>query len=769
MKQNKRILAAIVGASILQTGISCYSASTAKEITVKLDGTKISFDVEPQIIDGRTMVPLRKIFEEIGALVKWDSETKTVSARKSSKTVTLTIDSADLNIDNGDTDADGNAISETVQLEVPAQIISGRTLVPARAVSEAFGLDVDWDEKSQTVIITSASDDDESWKENMGTINLTDMTYTGEGVATDGNQIVISAGGDFTVTGTMSDGSIKISADDKVKLRLSGASVTSSDGPCIYVEDADKAYITITADTDNTLIAENSENGAIYSRDKLEIKGNGALSIFSPAGHGIKVSDNLTIENGNITIDAFNDGIHVDDTFKMTGGNVTIGAVGDGIDSESIVMVSGGELSIETTGVPIENESDNAQENNAGADMGRHFGGMREESTDVEFEKSTKGINAEWMMKITGGKITINSASHAIHCQDEIEISGAIFKLSSEYEKGISAHGSLTISGEDTVIDVTKSTEGLESKNILTINDGDIKLVSSDDGINATGGSSGEMMMPGGGRQDNKGFQDRTEGIENRGEKPNSAGDTQTPNGDMPHGGRENRKNMSVGDMTPPEMPDDMGDMTPPYGEEIQRPENEGGIPQGGFGGSGGMGKNMSDCLVINGGNIEIFAEDDCLDSNGNLVINGGVIKAVKENGSFTGPNSVFDADGSVTISEEVTIIAAGSGGIQSSLNISQNSITVYTDSAHSAGDIITLSDSKGNVISEYAPSGNFTAVLITSPEIETGKTYTVTIEDETHSIEVTEQSTVVGTKTSNIDGDRGMGGGRNNGQKDKS
>ena len=66
---------------------------------------------------------------------------------------------------------------------------------------------------------------------------------------------------------------------------------------------------------------------------------------------------------------------------------------------------------------------------------------MWENKTDVEFEKSSKGINAEWMMVISGGEINVNSASHAIHCQDEIEINGGEFTLSSKYDKGISAHG----------------------------------------------------------------------------------------------------------------------------------------------------------------------------------------------------------------------------------------------------------------------------------------------------------------------------------------
>ena len=92
--------------------------SADKDITVELDGKVIEFDVAPASINDCTMVPLRKIFEEIGALVKWDDETQTVIARKNSKTITLTVDSADLQIDKGKTDDAGNPITETVTLEV---------------------------------------------------------------------------------------------------------------------------------------------------------------------------------------------------------------------------------------------------------------------------------------------------------------------------------------------------------------------------------------------------------------------------------------------------------------------------------------------------------------------------------------------------------------------------------------------------------------------------------------------------------------------------
>ena len=119
MKQSKSILAIILSVifaiSLLLHSV-CVGAN--EEVTVTIDDTALSFDVEPQIINGRTLVPLRKIFEELGAYVKWDGETQTVSAKRNSKTVTLTIDSADMQIDKGDTDEDGNAVIETVTLDV---------------------------------------------------------------------------------------------------------------------------------------------------------------------------------------------------------------------------------------------------------------------------------------------------------------------------------------------------------------------------------------------------------------------------------------------------------------------------------------------------------------------------------------------------------------------------------------------------------------------------------------------------------------------------
>ena len=111
-------------------------------ISVTLNGEKLSFDVPPQLIDNRTMVPLRIIFEAMGADVDWNNDTQTVTATKGDERVIATINSKNVYISG-----------ETKELDVPPLVIDGRTLVPIRFVAEAFGANVNWDEGTRTVII----------------------------------------------------------------------------------------------------------------------------------------------------------------------------------------------------------------------------------------------------------------------------------------------------------------------------------------------------------------------------------------------------------------------------------------------------------------------------------------------------------------------------------------------------------------------------------------------------------------------------------------
>ncbi len=112
--------------------------------TVTLNGQQLSFDVPPVIDNGRTMVPLRAIFEAMGATVTWDQATNSASAIKGDTTVIIQIGSTTPTI-NG----------QVKQLDVPAKIVNDRTLAPLRFVGEAFGGTVLWDPDTELITILS--------------------------------------------------------------------------------------------------------------------------------------------------------------------------------------------------------------------------------------------------------------------------------------------------------------------------------------------------------------------------------------------------------------------------------------------------------------------------------------------------------------------------------------------------------------------------------------------------------------------------------------
>lgn len=145
----KKILSVLLASLML---LSCITVTSfaANDITVTLNGEVVDCNAYGQpatIVESRTLVPLRAIFEALGASVDWDQATKTVSSSMGDTTISLTVGSNVL-IKNG----------ASVELDVPAQIINGRTLVPARAIAEAYGVVVDWDSATRTVILVKAED-----------------------------------------------------------------------------------------------------------------------------------------------------------------------------------------------------------------------------------------------------------------------------------------------------------------------------------------------------------------------------------------------------------------------------------------------------------------------------------------------------------------------------------------------------------------------------------------------------------------------------------
>jgi len=138
--------AAIVSCLILVFVVFATPIAAAEDgtITVTFDGTKLEFDVPPQIINGRTMVPMRMIFEALGATVYWNGHTQTVTGTKDETIVTMQINSPIMLVNDRE-----------IEIDAPPVLIDDRTLVPVRAIAESLGMDVDWIDEAQVVIISS--------------------------------------------------------------------------------------------------------------------------------------------------------------------------------------------------------------------------------------------------------------------------------------------------------------------------------------------------------------------------------------------------------------------------------------------------------------------------------------------------------------------------------------------------------------------------------------------------------------------------------------
>ncbi len=142
---------------------TCINVSAYTPITVTIDSKQVEFDVAPINHNGRVLVPVRAIFEVLGADVSWTPSTKTVTSSMNGITTELVVDSTVMLVN-------GNEIT----LDVPPMIVSGRTMVPVRAISEAFGANVSWNSIINRVSVSTSGFSPEESKTQTLSKTLTD-------------------------------------------------------------------------------------------------------------------------------------------------------------------------------------------------------------------------------------------------------------------------------------------------------------------------------------------------------------------------------------------------------------------------------------------------------------------------------------------------------------------------------------------------------------------------------------------------------------------
>lgn len=150
MKNNRELIKKITTLTLafnMMLGGVCQSVQANDNISVTLNGIEIDCSQQPAVnISGRVLVPLRAIFEALGADVNWDNSLQLVTAETSDVLFKMIIGEPEYTV-NGE-----SAISDVIP-----QIINGSTMVPVRVVSESLGCEVAWDSNTQTVIISNDS------------------------------------------------------------------------------------------------------------------------------------------------------------------------------------------------------------------------------------------------------------------------------------------------------------------------------------------------------------------------------------------------------------------------------------------------------------------------------------------------------------------------------------------------------------------------------------------------------------------------------------
>lgn len=342
------------------------------------------------------------------------------------------------------------------------------------------------------------------------TLKENDAEIKGSGADFNGSDIVISKGGSYAVSGTINNGRIVVKAGKgEVNVILNGADITSDYSSAFLVKKA--AKVTLTAYEGSVNILKDAVNydysddysnpddmepdASIYSEEDLLITGEGKLLVQGNCRNGVTSKTTLTIENLSIAVSATEHGITGKEALnlKSTAFNVISGR--DALRANSIdaslgtVTLSGSKGNITSGEDGVQAETTLTVKS---GDYSILSGGGSAGEPDSEI--STKALKGGSAVDIKGGKITADSLDDAIHSNGNVSVSGGNMILKSG-DDALHADGDVAFSGG--TLSAEYCYEGLEATNV-TLSGGDIKLITTDDGINISGGDgSSEEGRPG--------------------------------------------------------------------------------------------------------------------------------------------------------------------------------------------------------------------------------------------------------------------------------
>lgn len=325
------------------------------------------------------------------------------------------------------------------------------------------------------------------------------------------------------------------------------------------------------------------------------------------------------------------------------------------------------------------------------------------------------GFKAEGALAIEAATLTIEAGKDGLHAEHDETTERANISLNptqlsiAATEDGVDAGNELTIKGG--TITVSQSEEGLEARVIRQLG-GDVTIKSSDDGVNASAGSSSKTS-------DTSATSKTTDAsaTSNTADTSSSASQaTATPAATSQADQANKDKNATL--PSPP-----AGQAPPQGGQPPQNGQGPGGMPPGGQEES-----DPSLQIILEGGTLTIDAEGDGIDSNGTVSISGGSLVV---NGSVQGGNGPLDAAGDITITGG-TVWALGPSDMLQGFAQGSTQASITANIAGTAGQTLIILDAKGKEVARQTASKDFQAVIMSSADLVDGQTYTIQVEGTT-------------------------------------
>lgn len=549
-------------------------------------------------------------------------------------------------------------------------------------------------------------------------VTLSDDGITGEtdGVVIDGQMVTITAEGTYIFSGTLSEGQIVVDADNaKVQIVFDNVDITCASSAAVYVKSAEKVFVTLAEGSQNTLrntdeyvaIDDNNIDAVIFAKSDLTLNGTGSLTIISAEGHGIVSKDDLKIiggtyditaaghalsgkdsvriADGTFILTAEKDGIHAenaDDEEKgyiyIADGDFTITSDGDGMDASNIVQIEDGTLDITAGGGSANSLKTHESDVPGGPGGGMPQNGEKPDGESMpQMGEKPDGENMTEMGKRPDGTTPPEKPSQTDQSDTADETAAP--------DNATDHQSSSAETTEDTTTDESgTSTKGIKAGGGMYLNGGTYQIDSADDSIHSNANitiADGTYTLATG-----------DDGVH--------ADDALIVNG---------------GTITVTESYEGLEGLAVTINDgTIDITASDDGINTAG------------EKMELNGGYIHILAGGDGVDSNGDLTINGGEIYI---DGPSDNGNSAIDyGDRSSAYVNGGTLVAIGSSGMAGGMSDSskQKVLMVKLGEQMEAGNVV-LTDSEGNVIVSYTALKTYDCVIISTAEVESGATYTLT------------------------------------------